>query len=782
MIFKIAKNELRNLFYSPVAWFIILIFFVQCALFYYKALLPLANSFEIYARNNPVNADRLGLSATLTLLLGKDSLLTNIINNLYLYIPLLTMGLVNREINNGSIKLLLSSPVNYRQIVFGKYVGIMLFNLLLLAIIGVFMISTAIHVRHVDYGILFSCMLGFYLLLGTYSAIGLYMSSITNYQIVAAISTFTILFCLSKIGNIWQEYDFLRDLTWFLSIQNRVGNMLTGLLKSRDVLYYLVIIYLFISFTLIRLRADKEAKSWVVQFRRYTLVVLIGLSVGYVGSFRKYTLYWDTTHIQMHTLPEKVQHLLESFEKDSTLEITFYTNLLGFDYRFGAPVNRNKMIETVWDPWLRFKPDIKFKYEYYYDYNPVMDFHTGKRTDSSLYKQQPGQTLEQIAYRKAVVNHTDLANFKSPAEMREKIDLDQEGYRFVMVFRYKGRQEVVRTYNDPYRYPDHRNIAAALKRLQYEHNPKIGFITGHMERNIHKPGEREYRAHSSAKDNRGSLVNIGFEVDTINLLHQDIANDISALVLADPKIALDSIEVEKLRDYISDGGNLMLLTVPGKQELLHPIMQELGLRLLPGQLAAHHRHERSDVISGTFTPDAVQLAPESKLFEGYVRDIKENKPHAHLEEFGGKGVVAIDVLDSSKFDIGVIAYSDHNSAWLRIKPLVVDSAKAIFTPSEGDSAGIFPIGMMLSRKVNQKEQRIVVMNTMINENISRGFVEVYSWLHYNEFPLYVSPIYPIDQIRIGKIGAETWKVIFVYILPCCILTMSSILLIKRKRK
>lgn len=782
MIFKIAKNELRNLFYSPVAWFIILAFFVQCAFFYFKALEPLANSTEIFSRNNPENADRLGLSATLQLLLGRDGLFKNIIGNLYLFVPLLTMGLINREINNGSIRLLFSSPIQARHIVFGKYIGVMLFNLLLLAIIAVFMITAAIHVRNADYGILLCSMLGFYLLLGAYSAIGLYMSAITNYQVVAAIGTFTILFCLTKIGALWQQYDLIRDLTWFLSIQDRVGKMLTGLLRTRDVIYFLVIIFLFIGFTMIRLRSHLEPAARFTLFRRYALVLISGLVIGYVSSRPRFTGYWDTTYQKFHTIPEKLQHLLQSFDKDSTLEITMYANLLGREYKMASPANRNKVLDGVWDPYRRFKPDIQFRYEYYYDYNPLMDHHFETPTDSMLYKQHPGKTLEEIAERYAVVNHDDLSSFKSPDKMKQSIDLDPEGYRLGMAIKYKGRTEFLRTFNDMGFWPDYRTIGGALKRLQSARNPKIGFITGHLERDIYKPGDREYRNHTTAKDMRGSALNLGFSADTLNLTLHDISSDFTAIVLADPKVELSAIELQKLKTYIDSGGNMMILGVPGKQQLLNPLLKEFGLRFMPGQLVTYNPKESSDLIHADLTPEAVQLAPESKLFAEYQRDLKDKKKHLHLEELEFRGVVGMEFIDTTMFKRAVFSRT-HEGAWLKAKPLVADSAKAVYTPADGDSAAVFPVGVLLSRNIHNKEQRIIVFNSMINENEGAGgSPDFYSWLHYNEFPIYHTPIYPIDQIRIGNAAAVSWKLVYVWILPVLMLFLSAVLLVRRHRK
>src|SRR6187402_2054897 len=104
IIFKIAKNELRNLFYSPVAWFVSIVFLILCAYFYTAYLYPTAMWQEQMEQNNP-NWKDFHFSLTGSIFASPGALFNNVIANLYLFIPLLTMGLMGREVSNGTIKL-----------------------------------------------------------------------------------------------------------------------------------------------------------------------------------------------------------------------------------------------------------------------------------------------------------------------------------------------------------------------------------------------------------------------------------------------------------------------------------------------------------------------------------------------------------------------------------------------------------------------------------------------------------------------------------------------------
>jgi len=321
LTFKIAKAELRNLFYSPIAWFLIIAFTVECAFSYTKLINHFASTQEMGGMG-------LNYMARLT-----DGVFTNpynglfngIMQNLYLYIPLLTMNLISREINGGTISLLYSSPVKIREIVLGKYLAMLVYSFILVMVIGIFMVAGVFDIKSADCGMLLAAALGFYLLLCAYSAIGLFMSSLTSYQIVAAISTFVMIGILSYIGTLWQNVNFIRDLTYFLSLLGRTNHMLLGLITTKDVIYFLVIVYIFLGLTIYKLQAGRETKPWYVSAGRYSAIVVSGLIIGYVTSLPGLIGYWDTTANQDNTLTPNAQQIIKELG-DGKLEITSYTN------------------------------------------------------------------------------------------------------------------------------------------------------------------------------------------------------------------------------------------------------------------------------------------------------------------------------------------------------------------------------------------------------------------------------------------------------------------------
>ena len=103
-IYKIAKSELGSLFYSPIAWLILVLFTIQI----YSGF----SSMLGYMVDADIMGDYRGGKTISLFLLGLNVPFVAMQNNLFLYIPLLTMGLMSREYSSGSIKLLFSSPIS----------------------------------------------------------------------------------------------------------------------------------------------------------------------------------------------------------------------------------------------------------------------------------------------------------------------------------------------------------------------------------------------------------------------------------------------------------------------------------------------------------------------------------------------------------------------------------------------------------------------------------------------------------------------------------------------
>ncbi|HEY9341388.1 MAG TPA: ABC transporter permease, partial [Hanamia sp.] len=171
-VLRIARVELSILFYSPIAWLVLIIFMIQCGVTFTDIIAKFETSQQL---NNAMK------SLTVNTFGGREGLFAAVQSKLFLYIPLLTMGLMSREISSGSIKLLLSSPVTTFEIIIGKFVAMMAYGFLLISVLLVIMVAAGISIEFLDIKFIAGGLLGLYLLICAFSAIGLFMSSLTSY-------------------------------------------------------------------------------------------------------------------------------------------------------------------------------------------------------------------------------------------------------------------------------------------------------------------------------------------------------------------------------------------------------------------------------------------------------------------------------------------------------------------------------------------------------------------------------------------------------------------------
>ncbi|MEI3797214.1 MULTISPECIES: Gldg family protein [unclassified Chitinophaga] len=767
-IFRIAKTELRVLFYSPIAWFLLVAFFIQCGIAYFLQL-------KGYAGMQEMGGEQLRYMDHLTIKIfsSQMSVFDNVMQKLYLYIPLLTMGLISRETSSGTIKLLYSSPIKVRDIVLGKYLAMLIYSVLMVAAMSVFIAAGMWQIKSLDSGIMLSAVLGLFLLLCTYAAIGLFMSSLTTYQVVAAVCTFVMIGILSFVGTMWQSIDFVRDLTYFLSIQGRTQKMLFGLISSKDVLYFLVIIFMFIGFTYFKLKSGMESRPFMVKAMRYVIVVVIGLAVGYISSRPAFTTYTDTTVHQERTLTPNAQRIIKELG-DEPLEVITYNNALSRYSWLGVPEQRNRLLDN-WDLYTRFKPGISFRFVQYYAEpldNPQFPF-------SKMY---PGKTVKEAAEQTIRGMGMKVSAFKTPEEIKKIIDLEPELNRFVMQLKYKGRSTFLRVFDDQMVWPGETEVSAAFKRLLQAKLPKILFVTGDLERDIHKVGAREYMTITNTKPFRYSLINQGFDSDTISLGSRDIPEGITALVLTDPKTALSAAAQAKLEQYIDKGGNLLIAGEPGKQTVLNPILQKLGVQMMEGVVAQPSKDLTPDIVLPQLTPLAVSLSAD------VAKTVKDSLKVAM------PGVTGL-AYSGSSFTIEPLLITDTQKSWLRKTSLVLDSAQVVYDAAAGDERKALPVMISMTRKVNGKEQRIIVAGDadfMSNSNLNRFDVEtanfpfitaLFSWLDYKQFPIDTHrPESEDNRVKVSLDDVDLLKIVYLWVMPGIMIAFGAILLIRRKRK
>ena len=598
-ILRILKTELKVFFFSPIAWLILLVFAFQSG-----------SAFcELYTDN--LRYQEIGYpvySATAHLISGLRGLFVQMLDHLYLYIPLLTMGLMSREYGNGSIKLLYSSPVSNFQIIMGKYLSTMVYGLILVFVMCLPTVFVGMYVQDPDIKMIAVAALGVYITICAYSAIGLFLSTITQYQVVAVISTLIVLAVLNFIGNVGQEYDLVRDITFWLSISGRSKVFLSGLICTREVLYFILVIFLFLSMSIIKLRGQRlKLPVWKTALD-YVAVFAVVFAFGLLSSHPKFIKYYDATYAKTNTLTPYSQEVMSKITDGLT--ITTYANVLDETWYHAEPRNKNYDLQRF-EKYLRFKPDIKQEYVYYYG-----DFYSNYRYEQEDYKDKTPRDLVHDIYR---WSRQDTTTYIPQEQVWEMDDIRAEGGRMVRVLtRENGRKAILRVYEDAHIHPSETEITVAMKTL-VDKAAVPAFVTGHGERSIYDYGDKGYGPITTYRVARHALINQGFAPREINL-STPVPIDVDFLVISDMKSPFSPAEMENYMKFIERGGNMIILGEPRRQKNMNPLIEPFGIKFADNLLVSPNELFADDIILADVTQASASLPFRNCLINSYGKN------------------------------------------------------------------------------------------------------------------------------------------------------------------
>ncbi len=766
-IINIARNELRQLFYSPIAWVLLALFFVISGISFTSVI---GSTTSAIAMGRDMNS---GLTMTL---FGR--LLSGLQTYIYLFVPLLTMGMISNEKSSGSIKLLLSSPVNNTQLVLGKFGSMMVYALVLLLSVAAPVIFGSIIVKALDIWPILVGLLGLYLLTLTYAAVGIFMSSLTRYPIVAAVGAIAALFMMNYSRRLWQDVPFVRDITYWLGMSGRSNTFVGGLITSEDLIYFITLIVMFLCLTAFTLRKLTLKEPVWRRTLRYTGVILAACLVGYASTRPALMGYYDATRMKTRTLSEKSQEVMKQL--DGPLTITTYVNLLEADYRVGLPIAYNTDVARF-EQYRRFKPDMKMKYVYYYNFS----------NNNPLNQYEMNRTLEERAERTARAHKTRLSLWNTPAEIDSIADLGGEDYRFVRVIdRGDGRTSRLRLYDDLRRHPGEGEVIAALKRLTVK-APKVGILVGHGERDMESKSDGGYFFFARNVNFRYALMNQGFDVDTVSLAGgAGVPADIDILVISDPGGMIPPAEMVAIEKYIDSGGHMLIASKPRRSEFVEPILERIGVGFIPGTLVQEGADRAPNVIVGDITAEADSM---SRRYRAYAR---------RNYNITAPGVSGLTWRKDHGFKVYPMITTDSlatdtTRVWNELETTDFGNFRPEFNPAAGERLlDTVPIVIGLERTVAGREQRIVVMgdaDIISNAEFMTRRTGIraanyaviegnFGWLTADEFPVDTGRRSgPDDEIRYISFRDRGWmNALFIWIIPAGIIVFGLILLVRRK--
>ncbi len=255
-VINITKKELKSYFISPIAYVIATVFLIITGYMYWKNVMAF-NAACFRAASLPEALKRLNVN--------RDIFISNfrsIIVTIMYMMPIITMRIFSEEKKNKTMELLMTSPVTVPEVVFGKFLASFI---LYAGIIGttlympLFISTVQFTMGDLYWTPILVGYLGVLMLGSVFLAIGIFASSLTENQIVAAVISFGFILMFTLIdAAAAQVQGLLRVILSKLSLVAHSRSFFNGVIDSRDVIYYLsfMALALFLTFRVV------ESKRW----------------------------------------------------------------------------------------------------------------------------------------------------------------------------------------------------------------------------------------------------------------------------------------------------------------------------------------------------------------------------------------------------------------------------------------------------------------------------------------------------------------------------------------
>lgn len=498
----IYKRELKAYFNSVIGWL-----FCAASLFFLSLYFVSYNLMSGY----PYIAYALS-SATFIFLIS---------------IPILTMRILAEERKQKIDQLILTAPVSVGKIVVGKF----------LAMATVFMVAVVVVCFYPlvmkafgDISLLESyvSILGYTLYGLAGIAIGLFISAITESQVIAAVLTFGAMFItymMSGITNmISATGNILTKVLNCLDFRTRAYDFYDGALSLTGCAYFVSVIGLFLFFTVQAIQkrrftiSTKKLKAGVYSSSMIVIVTVAAVFFNLmVNELPESIKTIDITSNKMYSITEETTKFLEGLSEDVTI------------YVLASEGNYDTGVQKTLSKYQEGSKHIKIEYK-----DPsVYPTFASQYTDETV---SSGSLIIAGSKRTKVVDYGDLYDYTTYAETPTGYDAEGQ-------------------------------ITSALAYITNGSNTKIYAISGHGEAEISEAFQ-------------SMLTKANIEIETLSLLTAgSIPEDAQAVLIMSPQSDFSSDETKKVQDYLKKGGNALITVSWREQKLenLNTVLKEYGI-------------------------------------------------------------------------------------------------------------------------------------------------------------------------------------------------------------
>jgi ABC-2 type transport system permease protein len=243
-VLAIFEKEIKSYFVSPIAYVVLTVFLVIAGYFFYN-ILTIFMERSMFAAMQSQQFGGPPPSIDVPALVSRNFF--GVLSTVILFmLPMVTMASFADEKRRGTIELLMTSPVTNLQVICGKFLGALVFFLIMLLPTMLYQIFILIYSSpRMAFGPIFSGYLGLLLLGGALISLGIFISTLTENQIVAASVTFGAFLILWVIDlSARSGGTTLQEILSYLSILNHFEDFSKGVIDTSSVVIYASFIFL----------------------------------------------------------------------------------------------------------------------------------------------------------------------------------------------------------------------------------------------------------------------------------------------------------------------------------------------------------------------------------------------------------------------------------------------------------------------------------------------------------------------------------------------------------
>ncbi len=648
----------------------------------------------------------------------------------WLSIPILSMRILAEERKQRTDQMILTAPVAVGKIVVGKFLSMAA----IFMIPVILMCAVPLYLRRygeVPLGESCVVILAFVLYGLTCIAVGLFISSITESQVIAAVLSFAILFVtymmagiedlISSTGNI---------LTQFLSVfdfQKRFMDMTYGILDMTSVVYFVSVIVLMLFLTAQSIQKRRYSVSVhnfsMGAYSSVTVCIVIALVVvvNLIASRlpKNYTNF-DITSNKMYTLTEQTQNVLKTLDEDieiyviqdeNSADTTVAQTLKG--YADASPYIRITYIDPVANPQF------------------VNQYAAGSITMNSIIVES-GKRYKIISYQDLYETEFDYSTYQ-----QNITGYDAEG-----------------------------QITSAIDYCISDNMPKIYMIAGHNEYTL----DAGFQA-AIEKEN--------IESETINLMNYDaVPEDAECVLIHAPESDLSQDDADKIIAYLNKGGKVLITTDYNGIAFpnLERILAEFGMTFQEGYVV--------DNDSSHYYQEPTYLLPEV----AYASETEGlNGAYTYLLAPFAQG---IGITDEEAEDIiyTKLLYGSDSSL---VKTNIGNAS--MYTYEEGDIEGPVYIGVKAEKAAENDSAVLYVFSSasMFMDNIDMAvsgnnkklFSNIMSSMAEHETSVSIpAKSYQMEMLAVSAGDVIFFGVVMVVVVPLALITIGIVIWLNRRKR